>query len=202
MDDHTLLIQAKKIGTTNISIYDDKTHLIKVVDVEVTLDTGDLQSKIRAVTGSRGSAFQSDNGQVVLSGIAVDALDADRAVTLAKSWAQNGSVINAMRIASPQQVMLKVRFLEVDRNAGRELGINWNAVNGSGTRGVTTGLGGLTTQPPALGGSLTTTITTTPGVQRRPPRAVRPPGSVRRSATASSRPPERLWAPVSARRSA
>jgi pilus assembly protein CpaC len=163
MDDRTLLIQAKKTGTTNVSIFDDKRHLLKVVDVEVTLDTGNLQSKIRAITGSAGIRVSSDNGQVVLSGVAANALDADRAVTLAKSWAQNGGVINAIRVASPQQVLLKVRFLEVDRNAGRELGINWNAVNGSGTRGVTTGLGGLTTQPPALGGTLSTTVTTTPG---------------------------------------
>jgi pilus assembly protein CpaC len=161
MDDRTLLIQAKKPGTTNVSIFDENKRLVKVVDVEVTLDIGNLQSKIRAVTGNTGIRVSSDNGQVVLSGVASDALAADRALNLAKSWAQNGVAINAMRIASPEQVMLKVRFLEVDRNAGRELGINWTAVNGSGTRGVTTGLGGLTTQPPALGGSLTTTTTTT-----------------------------------------
>ena len=45
-------------------------------------------------------------------------------------------VVNAMTVASPQQVMLKVRFLEVDRDAGREIGINWAAINGSRT-GVT-----------------------------------------------------------------
>ena len=84
----------------------------------------------------------------MLSGIAIDAADADQAMTLAKSWSQNGNVINAMRIASPQEVMLKVRFLEVDRNAGRELGINTYATNGSGTRGVNTGLGGLTSSSP------------------------------------------------------
>lgn len=148
MTDRTLLIQAKKIGTTNISIYDHNSQLIKVVDVEVTLDTGDLQSKIRAVTGSRSIHVSTDNGQVVLSGIAIDAADADQAMTLAKSWSQNGNVINAMRIASPQEVMLKVRFLEVDRDAGRELGINTYATNGSGTRGVNTGLGGPTSSSP------------------------------------------------------
>jgi pilus assembly protein CpaC len=163
MDDHTLIVQAKKTGTTNISVFDETKHLIKVVDVEVTLDTGNIQSKIRAVTGNSGIRVSSDNGQVVLSGVASNAIDADRAVNLAKSWSQNGAVINAIRVASPEQVMLKVRFLEVDRNAGRELGINWNAINGSGTRGITTGLGGLTTQPPALGGSLSTTTTTTAG---------------------------------------
>lgn len=148
MTDRTLLIQAKKIGTTNVSVYDENMHLIKVVDVEVTVDTGDLQSKIRAVTGNRRIRVTTDNGQIVLSGAAIDAPAADQAVALAKSWSQNGAVINAMRVASPQEVMLKVRFLEVNRNAGREIGINAIATNSSGTRGVTTGLGGLTTATP------------------------------------------------------
>src|SRR6202007_287346 len=90
----------------------------------------------------------NDNGQVVLSGTASDALTADKAFNLAKAWAPNGAVINAMNVAAPQQVMLKVRFLEVTRDAGRQLGINWTAVNGSGTRGVTTGTGGLNSSTP------------------------------------------------------
>jgi pilus assembly protein CpaC len=53
-----------------------------------------------------------------------------------------------MRIAAPQQVMLKVRFLEVDRNAGREIGININGSNPGGNNGVSTGLGGLSCAPP------------------------------------------------------
>ena len=161
MTDRTLLIQAKKIGTTNVSIYDENSRLVKVVDVQVTLDTGNLQFRIRALTGDRGIRVSTDNGQVVLSGVASNGPAADQAMNLAKSWSPNGAVINAMNIAAPQQVMLKVRFLEVDRNAGRELGINWYGVNGSGTRGVTTGLGGLTTQPPALGGSLSPSSGTT-----------------------------------------
>jgi len=85
--------------------------------------------------------------------VARNASNADQAFNLAKSWAPNGNVINAMRIASPQQVLLKVRFLEVDRNAGRELGININAVNGSGTRGVSTGLGQVTATNPTITGA-------------------------------------------------
>jgi pilus assembly protein CpaC len=46
-----------------------------------------------------------------------------------------------MTVASPQQVMLKVRFLEVGRSAERALGVNWFAGNKGGTRGVTTGDG-------------------------------------------------------------
>jgi pilus assembly protein CpaC len=49
--------------------------------------------------------------------------------------------VNAMQIASAQQVLLKVRFLEVERRAGRELGVNWFVSNQSGTRVANTGLG-------------------------------------------------------------
>jgi pilus assembly protein CpaC len=153
MTDRALYIQAKKIGTTNVSIYDEEMRLIKVVDVEVAFDTGNLQSKIRASTGNSGIRVSNDNGQVVLSGTASDAVTADKAFNLAKAWSPNGTVINAMTVASPQQVMLKVRFLEVSRTAGRQLGINWAAINGSGTRGVTTGQGGLVTSPPQIGGT-------------------------------------------------
>ncbi len=32
---------------------------------------------------------------------------------------------------SPQQVMLEVRFIELSRTAGRELGVQWNRFGGS-----------------------------------------------------------------------
>ena len=32
---------------------------------------------------------------------------------------------------SPQQVMLEVRFIEISRTAGRELGVQWNRFGGS-----------------------------------------------------------------------
>jgi pilus assembly protein CpaC len=162
MSDRTLYIQAKNFGTTNVSIYDENMRVIKIIDVEVGFDTGNLQSKIRTSTGNGGIRVISDNGQVVLTGIATDAVAAERAVNLAKAWAPNGAVINAMTVASPQQVMLKVRFLEVARTAGRDLGINWTATNGSGTRGVTTGQGGLVTSPPQIGGTQNGTVTCAP----------------------------------------
>ena len=61
----------------------------------------------------------------MLSGTAVDAVAADRAMQVAKSLAGDQPVVNAMQVAPSQQVMLEVRFLEASREAGRELGVNW-----------------------------------------------------------------------------
>jgi pilus assembly protein CpaC len=145
MSDRTLYIQGKKVGTTNVSVFDPSQQLIGVIDVEVTLDTGNLQEKIRASTGSGGIRVGSSNGQIVLSGVAGNAVAAERAVQVAKSIvAEGGTIVNAMTVAPAQQVMLKVRFLEVERSASRELGVNWFGANNGGNRGFATGLGGVT----------------------------------------------------------
>ena len=140
MNDHTLYVQGKKVGTTNISVFDADKRLVAVVDLEVALDTAALHSKIAASTGGGGIRVTSANGEVVLSGQASDAVAAARAVDVAKALTpknaqgQEASVVNAMKVAPSQQVMLKVRFLEVDRTAGRDLGVNFFGGNKNGHR--------------------------------------------------------------------
>ena len=90
MSDRTLYIQGKKVGTTNVSVFDQTMQLIGVIEVEVTLDTGNLQEKIRASTGSRAIRVGSSNGQIVLSGVAGNAVAAERAVQVAKSMVAEG----------------------------------------------------------------------------------------------------------------
>ena len=137
MSDRALYIQGKKIGSTNVSVFDQGMKLIGVLDVEVAPDTGNLQEKIRASSGSRGIRVGSSNGQIVLSGIAGNAVAAERAVTVARSMMpEGGTIVNAMTVAPAQQVMLKVRFLEVARSASRELGVNWFGANNGGNLGA------------------------------------------------------------------
>src|SRR5262245_59669783 len=83
MSDRVLYIQGKKVGTTNVSVFAQDMKLIGVVDVEVAIDTGNLQEKIRSITGSRGIRVRSSNGQIVLSGVAGNAVAAERAVAVA-----------------------------------------------------------------------------------------------------------------------
>ncbi len=148
MSEHSLYIQGKKVGTTNLSIFDADKKLVSVIDVDVRLDTESLREKIVSSTGARGIRVSSSNGQIVLSGQVQNALVADQAMTLAKSMAgKDLPVANAMSIASAQQVMLRVRFLEATRTAGRDLGVNLLASNSAGNRGVNTGLGGVSPGP-------------------------------------------------------
>ncbi len=145
-----LYVQGKKVGSTNISVFDPQKRLVSVIDLEVAPDTISLQSKIAASAGGKNINVSSANGEVVLSGEASDAVAAARAVEVAKGLSPDAPVIDAMRVSPSQQVMLKVRILEVDRNAGRDLGIQWaGTVRGVG---FATGLGTLsTTNPPVTG---------------------------------------------------
>lgn len=150
MSDRVLYIQGKKVGTTNVSIFDKDKRLVGVIDVEVAIDTHNMAEKIRAITKSSGIRVTSSEEQVVLSGDATSAVDADRAVAIAKDMQPEARVINAMRViptaaAPAQQVLLKVRFLEADRSAARDLGINLFTGTANGKGGFNTGMGGPVT---------------------------------------------------------
>src|SRR5262245_18300992 len=60
----------------------------------------------------------------MLSGTAPDGPTVDKAVVIAKQFGPD--VINTVQVSSPQQVMLEVRFVEANRTAGRDLGMQWN----------------------------------------------------------------------------
>jgi pilus assembly protein CpaC len=121
LTDRTLYVLGKRLGTTNVTVLDETKRVVGVVDLEVTLDTRDIAAKVRAATGAGDIRVTSHGDKVVIGGTASDATMVDRAVSVASSLAPGG-VINTTRVASPQQVMLQVRFIEVNRDAGRELG--------------------------------------------------------------------------------
>jgi len=142
MTDTTLYVQGKKAGTTNVSVFGPTKQLVEVVDLEITPDVGSLRGRIEASTGSRGISVGVVNGKIVLGGVAADAVAAARAIDVAKALLPDGDVVNAMKVAPSQQVMLKVRILEVDRDIDRDLGVNWSGggktrfATGTGTVGV------------------------------------------------------------------
>ena len=51
-------------------------------------------------------------------------------MTIARQFGPD--VINSVQVLQPQQVMLEVRFIEANRQAGRELGVQWNSFSQSG----------------------------------------------------------------------
>jgi pilus assembly protein CpaC len=161
LTDRSLSILGKKNGTTRVSVYAEGKKLIGVFDVEVVYDTSLLQNEISKRFPYAKLKVSAVNGRIMLSGSAPDAVTLDRAVTIAKQFGPD--VINTVSVLQPQQVMLEVRFVEVTRTAGRDLGLQWN-VFGKRTLAnvgntilpdrlpVTKGGGGLFNQPGVTAG--------------------------------------------------
>lgn len=114
-------------GTTGIALFDEQKNLIGSVDVEVSVDTTRLKTAIRENVPDANIKVTTTNGQVVLSGSAPDQVSADRAKKIAGKFAGNeDEIINSVDVTSSQQVQLNVRFVEINRNAGQELGVKIN----------------------------------------------------------------------------
>lgn len=138
LTDRAISILGKKIGTTRVSIYAEGKRLVGIFDVEVSYDIVRLQAEITRQFPQAKIRVTSVNGRIMLSGTSPDGVTLDRVVTIAKQFGPD--VINSVGVTQPQQVMLEVRFIEVQRNASRELGVNWqffgnttNAAIGTGT---------------------------------------------------------------------
>lgn len=138
LTDRSFYIHGKKLGSTTISAYDAQKNLVGTVKIEVGADTSQLSSELtRRLPGSH-VRVSSINGHIMLSGSVTDGVALDRALAIAKDFGPD--VINSLTVTQPQQVMLAVRFIEVSRNAGRQIGLNWSIV--SNRFSVNMGVGG------------------------------------------------------------
>jgi len=126
LSDHSLSILGKKIGTTRVSVYMEGKTLAGVFDVEVSYDVSKLAAELATRFPNAHFKVSPVNGRIMLSGTAPDAVALDKAMTIAHQFGPD--IINAVKVAQPQQVMLEVRFIEASRTAGRDLGVQWNVV--------------------------------------------------------------------------
>ncbi len=124
LTDRSLSILGKKNGTTRVSAYAEGKKLIGVFDVDVVFDTSLLQTEIQRRFPHAHLRVSAVNGRILLSGTAPDGPTVDKAITIAKQF--GGDVINTVEVLAPQQVLLEVRFVEANRTAGRDLGVQWN----------------------------------------------------------------------------
>ncbi|RWE10439.1 MAG: type II and III secretion system protein family protein [Mesorhizobium sp.] len=138
LTDKSFYVLGNNLGTTGIALFDQTKQLVGTIDIEVTLDTDQLASTIRASVPDAKIKVGSANGRVVLSGEAEDAVAADKASKIASRFSGNEEVINSVNISSSQQVQLNVRFVEINRQAGQDLGAKYaaNFAYGIGNRKV------------------------------------------------------------------
>lgn len=130
LTDKSLSILGRKSGTTRVTAYAEGKKLIGIFDVEVTQDTSMVSSVLKRRFPHDNIKVAAVNGRLMLSGNVTDAVTVDKAMTLVRQF--DSDAINSMSVMSPQQVMLEVRFVEVNRKAGRDFGVQWNGFSSNG----------------------------------------------------------------------
>ncbi|RGP41016.1 uncharacterized protein BPTFM16_01311 [Altererythrobacter insulae] len=137
ISDRSVYVLGKSLGTTSLTLYDRSNNVLAVMDVAVGPDVIGLREQVTSLMPDEPIDASISNQSIVLSGTVSSAGAADRAVQLARAYAGD-NVVNLMSLGGSQQVMLEVRFAEVSRSAGKDLGVRtFFRSNGGAFNGVT-----------------------------------------------------------------
>ncbi|MCZ6847935.1 MAG: type II and III secretion system protein family protein [Alphaproteobacteria bacterium] len=140
LTDRTMYILGKGLGSTSLTIFGPKRKLIAVADLIVTYDIEGIKARLHELLPAEKLEVRTVGDSVFLGGYVSTAGTADKAMKIASRFAP-GKVTNLMRVAAAQQVMLQVRFAEVQRSAMKEISTSLAVQNSAGS-GVSFGGGG------------------------------------------------------------
>lgn len=132
ISERSVYVLGKTLGTTSLTLYDRTNRVIAVMDVEVGPDVEGLRTQLGQVVPGQPIEARISAGSILLSGMVTDPGAADRAAQLAKAYAGD-KVINLISVGGSQQVMLEVRFSEINRQVGEDLGVNTTARSRDGS---------------------------------------------------------------------
>ncbi|UTP38826.1 type II and III secretion system protein family protein [Phenylobacterium sp. LH3H17] len=121
---HSVYVVGKKMGSTVLSIYGPGKRLISSINVVVSADVGGLKSRLHEVMPEEnGVNVSAANESIVLSGRVSSGPKVAQMVALAETYAP-GKVVNMLSVQGVQQVMLSVRFVEMERSIAKQLRVN------------------------------------------------------------------------------
>lgn len=125
LSNQSLHVIGKKMGTTTLTLYGAGNQLVQVVDIVVGPDVVSLRRQFADLMPGEKIGAQISNDAIVLTGTASSGVAVDKAVQLATTYAGTSEkVVNMLSLGAAQQVMLEVRFSEVNRQAAKNIGIN------------------------------------------------------------------------------
>lgn len=146
-----LLVNGKGAGDTSLVIWDSKggrhSYLLHVASDQKLVDA--VRAQLNQEVGP-DATLTVEGPTVFLKGTVQTDVEADRAAAIA-SAIPGTKLVNLLRVLAPlaqPQVLLKVRFADVNRSLSEQFGINLFGLNAS--KGVATSTTGQFGQPPAI----------------------------------------------------
>ncbi len=141
----------KNVGSTNIRIFDDSGKLVKTLDVSVGYDLPAIRRALKNLIPDETIGVEMINTSVALTGQVRNNNAIERALKITQEYLGNSSansaaklavggqdadpypkILNMLKLVSGQQVMLRVRVSEVNRDALKRLGVDPSFVLGGG----------------------------------------------------------------------
>ena len=147
LSDRTIYVLGKEPGRTTLTLLGADGRLISNVEVHVSPDLAEFKERLSQIIPGENIEVRTANNGIVLSGTVSSIARMDRALDLAQRYAPD-RVSNLMMVGGTQQVMLKVRFAEMQRSVSKALSSSLS-LTGNGfnnTLGVSAGTGGSVTQ--------------------------------------------------------
>lgn len=146
LSERTIYVLGKEPGRTTLTLIDESGRLISNVEIHVTPDISEFKERLGQILPGERIEVRTANNGLVLSGQVSSLAKLDAALELAGRYAPD-RVSNLMTVGGTQQVMLKVRFAEMQRSVSKSLsaslGVN-AGLFGAGNSGVTGGSQNLT----------------------------------------------------------
>ncbi|NRB34543.1 MAG: type II and III secretion system protein family protein [Rhodobacteraceae bacterium] len=128
LSERTIYILGKTPGRTTMTLLDPTGRLISNVTISVSTDVSEFKERLNQILPDETIEVRTANDGIVLSGTVSSVARLSRAMELAERYAP-GRVSNLMSVGGVQQVMLKVRFAEMNRSVAKDLGATLN-ING------------------------------------------------------------------------
>ncbi|TVP70967.1 MAG: type II and III secretion system protein family protein [Rhodobacteraceae bacterium] len=130
LSDRSIYLLGKTPGRTTLTILGPDGSLQSNLEVQVTPDIAEFRERLRQVLPNERIEVRTANDGIVLSGTVSTAARMNAALELAQRYAPD-RISNLMSVGGTQQVMLKVRFAEMQRGIGKNLGTSLSIQSGT-----------------------------------------------------------------------
>jgi len=153
LSDRTIYVLGKAPGRTTLTLLGPDGRLITNVEVQVSPDVAEFKERLRQILPNESIEVRTANDGIVLSGTVSSIQKLDRALDLAQRYAPD-RVSNLMSVGGEQQVMLKVRFAEMQRSVSKGLQSGLLGANVGGDVEFDFGAGSGRLQPGSIGSGI------------------------------------------------
>lgn len=109
-------------GWTTVLIYDERGEIQEMIPVSVSIGLDALRSDLDRLLPGENIEIHPVHDGIFVKGEISSADAASTAIRLAERYVPNG-VANGLTVDQSQQVMLEVRFIEINRNIAKEIAI-------------------------------------------------------------------------------